>query len=136
MKDFDAERLAKRATEEDRTFKLGGETFVAKRSVHPSVLAAYDRIKPETGITDTMEVVDEVILQMIETRDASHGRYLEVRANTEDPVTITDLLDLVKWLLETETDRPTGLPSASVSGQTLTEEPSTAGSSLPVTPAA
>lgn len=134
MKDFDAGRTAKRATEEERTFKIGGETFVALRSVHPSVLSAYDKINKDTGITETLEIVDEVILQMIEDREGAHGNYLKVRANKDDPITVEDLLELVKWLLEAQTDRPTGPPSASASGPTSTEASSTAVSSSPDTP--
>lgn len=134
MKDFDKDRLAKRASEESRTFQLGGEVFVAKRSVHPSVLTAYDAINADTKISTTLEIVDDVILQMIEDRDGAHGRYLDVRANQDDPVTVDDLLELVKWLLEAQTDRPTGQPSGSASGQTRIETSSTGVSSSPDTP--
>lgn len=133
VKNFDTERLAKKASEEDRTFVLGGETFVAKQSVHPSVLTAYDRIGKDSTITETLEVVDDCILQMTEARDDAHGRYLQVRANVDDPITVDDLLDIVKWLLEAQTDRPTGQPSASGSGQTPTATDLTVVSSLPDT---
>lgn len=136
MKDFDSARLAKRASEDDRTFKLGGETFVALPSVHPSVLAAYDKINAGSNITETLEVVDDVILNMIDPRDDAHGRYLQVRAEKTEPITIDDLLELVKWLLEAQTDRPTGPPSASGSGPRPTETSSTVASSSPDTPTA
>ncbi len=136
MKNFDEARAAKRASEDDRTFQLGGETFVALPSVHPDVLAAYDKIKPETSITETMEVVDEVIIQLIDPRDDSAGRYTSIRANKTDPLSVDDLLELVKWLMAQQTGRPTGQSSDSGSGLTSTETSSTDDFSSPVTPTA
>lgn len=127
MKNFDSSRKARQKTEEERTFALGGHTFVAKKGVHPSALAAYDGIGDDTGVGETLEIVDDLILAMVEDRDGAHGRYLDLRADQDDPLTIEDLLELVKWLVEIQTGRPTGQPGDSSPGLTSTPTPSTAG---------
>ncbi len=125
-KNFDIGRKARAKTEEDRTFILGGETFVAKDGVHPSALAAYDRITEAAGVMETLSTVDDLILAMVEDRDNAHARYRVVRDNTEDVVSVEDLLELVKWLVELQTGRPTGQPGDSSLGPQSTETPLTA----------
>lgn len=121
MKDFDATRKTRRRSEEERTFQLAGEVFVLKPAVHPEALETYDSITEETGIGETMRIVDELILSMIESGDDSEARYRMIRANTDDPVTIEDLQDLVQWMVEVQTARPTGQPGVSSPGQSSTE---------------
>jgi hypothetical protein len=134
MKDFDSARHAKRASEEDRTFTFGGEVFVAKTAVGRWVFKAYDRIAQNTSVGETLEIVDECVLMMIEDRDDAAARYHRVCENQDDPITTDDLMDLVKWLMEVHTDRPTGQPSASASGPTRTPPSLTPVSSSPDTP--
>lgn len=134
MKDFDKERKARQWPAAERTFLLGGETFVAKTGIHPSQFAGYDNIETAEGVKETLAIVDDLILAMIEPDDDSHGRYLQIRANMDDPITVEDLLELVKWLVEIQTGRPTGPPSASAPGQASTGTVSTAASSSLATP--
>lgn len=114
-KDFDTARRERQQsiTEDDRTFTLGGHRFVALREVHPSALVGYDSITTESSLEETLEIVDDTILNMIEDRDGSHGRYVEIRASRDDIITVEDLLEVVKWLMESQTGRPTGPPSVS-----------------------
>lgn len=129
MKDFDANRKTRRRSVEERTFKLADEVFVLKGAVHPETLETYDAITEETGIGETMRIVDELILAMIESNDDSEGRYRMIRANTDDPVTIEDLQELVQWMVETQTARPTGQPGDSSPGRSRIEMTSTDSSS-------
>lgn len=125
-KNFDIGRQARLKTEDERSFVLGGETFVAKQAIHPSALAAYDAISQADGVAATLDTVDDLVLTMIEDTDNAAGRYRAVRDNTADVITIEDLLDLVRWLVELQTGRPTGQPGDSSPGQTTTETPLTA----------
>lgn len=125
-KNFDIGRKARAKTAEERTFTIGGETFVAKDGVHPSALAAYDAISDASGVGETLATVDDLIISMIEDNDNGHARYLAVRENTQDIVTVEDLLELVRWLVELQTGRPTGQPDDSSPGQPSTETPLTA----------
>lgn len=113
MKNFDTSRKARKRTHEERTFVLGGEEFVAKASLHPSAMAGYDSIDEDTKVNDVLDIVDELILESIEDTDNAHARYRVVRENRDDPVTVEDLTDLTKWLVEIQTGRPTGPPSVS-----------------------
>lgn len=132
MRNFDDSRKKSRASEEARTFVLGGETFVLRPAIHPEALEDYDRITPESTIKETLDIVDELILNMIDTRDDSHERYHRVRSNRNDPITIDDLQELVQWMVEMQTARPTGQPGDSSPGQSSTATESTVESSSPV----
>lgn len=137
MKDFDTPRKERQNSRsvEERTFQIGGETFVVTVGVHPDVLASYDDLNESDTATRTVEVVDEFIINMLEGNDAAE-RWHAIRANRADPIELDDLLDLSKWLLETATGRPTGQPGDSSPGPASTETASTADSSSPAVPTA
>jgi hypothetical protein len=113
----------------DRTFVLCGEAFVTRASVRPDVLTAYDEINEATTITRTLEIVDEVIIAFLDKGANAVERYKKIRTNDEDPVTMSDLLDLVQWLIEVQTNRPTGPPVDSSSPPSPSGTSSTGGSS-------
>jgi hypothetical protein len=121
VKNFDIGREARKKTEDQRSFTIGGETFVAKDGVHPSALAAYDAITESSGVAQTLATVDDLILAMIEDKDNAHERYRIVRANETDIISVEDLLELVRWLVELQTGRPTGQPGDSSPGAASTE---------------
>lgn len=135
MKDFDVARKARK--DADRAFQLGGEVFFMKAGVKPEVFAAYDDLTEETTSMDALKTIDAIVLDMIESRDEAAGRYQAIRANEEDPVTLSDLTALVEWLIGEQTGRPTQPPSPSGGGQEtpIIGTPLTPVSSLPVTPA-
>lgn len=114
-KNFDEARQAR--AEADRSFVIGGETFVRKVGVRPEVIAAYDAIDAEGSPSETLNSIDSVILDMVEDTDDAHKRYRALRERAEDPITLADLTDLVAWLIEEETGRtPTRQPSSSPAG--------------------
>jgi hypothetical protein len=128
VKDFDAVR--EQRAQEDRSFKIGGETFVRKVGVRPEVLAEYDQIGADTSATETLKIVDECILAMVENHDGSHERWSALRTREEDPVTLGDMQALVEWLIEEETERsPTQPSSPSTGGRKPTRTRSTGASS-------
>lgn len=143
MKDFDPDRIGRQADEDTRTFKLGGETFVIRAAIRPDVLAGYDDIGDDTSTVETLRILDDLLVNLIEPDFGNNGggidatdRYLALRERTEDPIELTDILDVVNWVVEVYTARPTGKPSDSGTGRSGTGTPSTVVSSLPGTPTA
>ena len=131
MKDFDEARRAR--AERDRSFKLGGETFVMKTGVRPETLTEYSNLQADAPAEEALKVIDDLIVSLIEDTDDAAERYRAVRANDNDPVTLEDLQALVEWLVEEQTNRrPTRPLSPSSSDSVRTGIPSTDVSSSPV----
>ncbi len=118
VKNFDEARRAKHKAEGERTFVLGDETFVLRPAIHPSILERYDDLDNDTPVKETMEIVDDLIVALIEPRDGAEDRYRAVRANQDDPISVEDLQDLIRWMMEIQTGRPTGPPGDSSPGET------------------
>jgi hypothetical protein len=129
MRNFDEGRHARRRTEEERTFVLHGETFVLRAAVRPEVLNAFDLISDASGVTETMKALDEMFVDLIDDRDGAADRYATIRADDTDPITLEDLDDVVKWMIEVVTGRPTSSPSGSTDGREATGTTSTVDSS-------
>ena len=132
MKNFDEARRNRQASRDDRTFQLGGETFVLRTGIRPDVLAPYDDLGPNTTTVDTLKILDQLLLDLVEPDENAAERYHAIRANEQDPVEMSDLLDVIEWATEVYTARPTGKPSVSEPGQPPTGMSSTADSSSPV----
>ena len=103
MQDFDQEKP-------DLEFKIGGETFVAKR-VRPEVLAAWESDDPNADSATALKMLDERVVAFLENGD--HERWTELRKREQDPVTMGQLNALLTWLLEASSDLPTMQPSPS-----------------------
>lgn len=132
MKNFDEAREAR--AKEDRSFQLGGEVFTRKVGIRPEVLSPYENLSDDTPATEALATIDMIVLDMIE--DGGEGqdacvRYKALRAREDDPVTLGDLTDLVEWLVESATSRPTSRQSGSMRGPAATGTISTEGSSSP-----
>lgn len=130
MKNFDDHRRA-RATAEEREFKIGGEQFRCKAAVRPETIAPFDDIQDETPVLETLALVDSIVVGMLEPDDDAELRYRALRAREADPLTVDDLLELVGWMIEKVTGRPTVLPGGSSAGPGTTGTNSTEGSSSP-----
>lgn len=130
MKDFDTERAARPTLdEEERTFKLGGETFVIRPQVRPDVLT------PVAGIgTDgappgvVLAILDEFLTEILEGDGPE--RYMTLRARETDILTFQDLDDVSAWAMEVVTGRPTERSSPSTGSPGPTGTTSTEGSRL------
>lgn len=115
MKDFDVERQFR--SDQDRDFKIGGEVFRAKASVRPEVLVPFDEIGEETTSTETLAIIDELVVNMLEPNDDSEARYRALRERADDAVSLDDLQELAKYLVEVQTGgRPTEQPGDSSAG--------------------
>lgn len=134
MKDFDARRRER--AERDRGFTLGGETFVMKPGVRPEVLAAYESIDVDASPEAKLATMDGMILDFLDTSDGAADRYAAVRKIEDNPVTLQDIQQVIEWMIEVQTGRPTGQSSDSSPGVTGTVTPLTAASSSPGSPGA
>lgn len=135
MKDFDAVRTARIGSDEERSFKILGEVFIAKASVKPEVLTKYENLEEAEGAQTTLEIIDELVLSMIQDGaegEEAEARYRAIRAREDDPIALADLQNIVEWLVERQTGRPTGKPGNSSAGRGRTGGRSTADSSSPV----
>lgn len=135
----DARRKREQQTREEREFVLGGETFYAKMAVRPEVLARWNDISEDMDLKQVLTITDEVILALLESVDNTFERYTAVRANEEDPIPLSDLLEVAQWLVEVQTGRPIEPPSVSggsAPSELPTGTPSTDDSPSPDTPEA
>ncbi len=112
MQDFDVKRAERSAA--DREFKLGGEVFVRRTGIRPERMTAYEDLTPKASSIDALKVIDDLILSFLEPD--GHDRYRALRERDDDPVTVSDLNDLVRWLISETTGRPTQRLSPSTPG--------------------
>jgi hypothetical protein len=132
-RNFDEKRAARAA--QDRDFTIGGESFRVRASVRPEALAAYDDLDPAAPVREVLKIVDELLLAMIEDTEDGHARYRALRERDEDAVSVEDLQELAKWVIEVQTGRPTESPGGLPAGPVRTGTISTGVSSSPDTPA-
>lgn len=102
-RDFD-DLLAK-----DYTFKVRGETFTWD-DVAPEILSTFEVSKNGKKEPDVWEILDQQILMFIVKED--HARWRELRKRVEKPVTIRQVTEILTWLMEQTTGRPTQASSA------------------------
>lgn len=145
-RDFDAERRSWNV--DDRTFVLGGRTFVARENIRPDVIADFEDVTvarngTDVSLRDLVAATDRAILEMLEGGDAVGGDgepvpdsprawYLQLRADPSGLVNLDQLSGVAKWLVEQHTNRPTVPSPPSGNGRDGTGTTSTAISSSPV----
>lgn len=132
MRDFDQERRIREET--DRRIKIGGKEFTYKASVAPEVVLAWNSAATgETeGLTEArwLELFDETILAMLDP--GQEAAWAEIRdRNSAHPINLADLRDVLQFLMEQATGRPTTPPSDSSPGGGRTAETSRDESSSP-----
>ena len=109
----------------DRTFTLRGETFAFVANARFDVLRRVSELGRDTDGSEIISVLEEAVLELIEEKDGAHERFRHVCAQTEFPVTFTDLNEIATWLIEKQTGRPTQAPSPSTDGREATGTGST-----------
>lgn len=135
-KNFDEKRAA-RAAFQDRDFILGGEQFTIRASVRPEALIKYESLDASDDIATTLATIDGLIIAFLEPGPGgdAHNRYKAVREREDDPISVEDLQELVEWMMEVYTARPTVPPGGSSESPGTTGTDSTDESSLQDTPA-
>ena len=110
MKNFDTEVLV-----EDLSFQVGGETFTM-RYVRPEVLAAWEDEDIETKSEDLLKKQDERIKQFL--GDEEQGvKWDKLRTREDNAVPMVQVNEILRWMVEVQTSRPTTPPSPSVPGR-------------------
>lgn len=124
--------VAVRENDPDRepdTFTLCGETFTVADQVGIIPLAQFAKAASsglDSAEMDGMAALIDVVKQCVVDEDA--GRFLKLA--TEKRMDADLLLEIVKVVMEAQTGRPTGQPSASVDGLQTTTASSKEASSL------
>lgn len=131
-KDFDAERRERNALHEaqlgDRSFTLGGETFTYRPIVSYTVLESLMNTDDLEGV-ELVRALEQGMLDLLE--DGQEEKFLKVIHSKTDPWTFQDLNELVKWVTEAQSGRPTLAPLPSTGGDATTSTSSTDDSSSP-----
>lgn len=121
MKDFDTERHERHAAREqdlgDRSFVLGGVTFTYRAVSSYTVMGDIGSDK-DMGAAELIGVMEQALLKLIEP--GQEEEFLAAIRSEDDPFSFADLTELVQWLTEAQTDRPTQAPSPSTSGDVAT----------------
>jgi hypothetical protein len=130
VKTFDDDRRS--WSVEDRTFVLGGETFVARAEIRPEVLADFEdetiRVpEEERSLKLVLAANDKAFLAMVEGGDdlsagSARERYLALRQRIDEPLDLDRIAAATAWLFERHSGRPTvpSLPSGDGRGGTGT----------------
>lgn len=102
--------------EEDLSFQVRGE-HLKMRYVRPEVLAAWEDDPIDEKSIDLLKRQDERIMLMLNGDDGSAKRWQELRAREENALPMVQLNELLRWMIEVQTSRPTNSPSPSVAGR-------------------
>jgi len=110
MRDFDESARVRHAenieTFGEHPFKFRGEVFYARANVDYQVLQSVAALTEETDGTKVISTVSDAVLNLIDPRDDAYVRFTQVRNDHELPVTFEDLMELLGWLIEEQTNRP------------------------------
>jgi hypothetical protein len=112
MRNFDAELL-----EDDLSFQIGGEVF-KMRYVRPEVLASWgDELVDGISSEELLKRQDERIASFLDGTDDSRDRWMKLRAREDNAVPMVQVNELLNWMIEVQTSRPTTPPPPSVAGR-------------------
>lgn len=100
---------------QDMSFTIGGETF-GMRYVRPEVLALWEDEPDEEKSTDILKRQDARILQFL-ANDEDRERWTKLREREEDALPLVHLNELLRWMVEVQTARPTNPPSPLATGR-------------------
>jgi hypothetical protein len=102
--------------EQDLAFEVCGEMF-KMRIVRPEVLAKLqDNDVPETNMK-ALEVLDAQIEAFLDNTNGQIERYREMRKREDNTPSQGQLQDILLWMIEVQTARPTSQPSPSGRGR-------------------
>lgn len=112
---------------QDLDFIVGGEAFTM-RYVRPEVLAAWeDESEDDEESSDKiLKRQDERILAFLSSEE-DRKRYVAMRERDENALPLVKINELLRWMVEVQTSRPTETPSPSANGPGRTAASSGAG---------
>lgn len=127
MRNFDEARQERLAQE--RSFTIGGQTFEYRASVAPEAYLEWSKmVGGEYGddLTEekSIEIFDSTIVAFL--KPGQDEKWKAVRSpDAEIPLTLGDMKDVVRFLFEENSGRPTGASSASSGGSGTQATPTT-----------
>lgn len=101
---------------EDLEFVVGGETFKMKY-VRPEVLAAWEDEETSEKSEGALKQMDARIKLFLDGTNGAHKRWDDIRARDDNPVSMGQINDILLWMVEVQSGRPTIQPSPSVIGR-------------------
>jgi len=112
---------------DDLEFVVRGETF-RMAYVRPEVLAEWeDEEDADESAAAAVTRLDKRVLAFMHPDD--RDRWTLLRAREEAPVPFVQLREILRWMVETQSNRPTETPSVSAGGRGRTAASSSARSS-------
>lgn len=126
-RDFDAGR----ADREFHRFTLGGENFLAKPSLPFAALQKVLVAKENAGTSGALIKVYEFFDMCLVKNDRQRFRALLDDEDSDQPVEIEVVMDIVEWLVEVYTGKRSGQPPSLESGLPNTTPSSVDDSSSP-----
>lgn len=109
-RNFDEER------QQDLGFIIRGENFTMVM-VRPEVIGSWEDQDIPVKSMDAIAFTSDKIKQFISNSDGSHDRWDALRAREEDPISLGELNELLVWMVEVQSARPTRSPSPSSTGR-------------------
>lgn len=109
MKDFDQD------FGQDLTFKIQGQEF-EMRYVRPEVLASWEDEPDDSKTEDVLKRQDQRICSFLKD-DEEAKRWMALRADEDNALPLVKLNELLRWMVEVQTTRPTSQPSPSAPGR-------------------
>ena len=119
-KNFDSDKS------EDLEFVVAGENFKMKY-VRPEVLAAWEDEEDANKSEDALKQMDARIKLFLDDANGALERWDKLRAREDNPVTMGQINDILLWMVEVQSGRPTIVPSPSATGRGKTAASSKAG---------
>ena len=99
---------------EPSQFTIGGETYTLRRRIRPEVLIQWDDFDATIETAEMITLIDTMMCRMLIPTDGD--RWLEHRQVDDESdrvLSIGDLLELMPWIVEQVTGRPSESPSSS-----------------------
>ena len=100
----------------DMDFTVAGESFKMKY-VRPEVLASWEDEEVAQNSEDALKQMDARIKLFLDDSNGGAKRWDELRAREENPVTMGQINDILLWMVEVQSGRPTTPPSPSDAGR-------------------
>jgi hypothetical protein len=125
VKNFDTDsttRRAQRIAPDNLQFTIAGETFYIHSGFSPdspqsNVLDEWRAVTGDTSDADFGRIADDVVLQFL--TPGQEDKWKSVRdPSRPDPITGSDLVDIIIWLIEAVLSRPLASSSSSSTGST------------------
>jgi hypothetical protein len=130
IRDFDESARLRHAENSDRfgehPFVFRGEQFSVRANVDYDVLYSVAALTEQTDGSKVISTVENAVISLIDPENDAHERFRKVRHEHELPVTFEDLMELLNWLIEEQTQRPptpvdSSSGGSSANGTVLTE---------------